>query len=85
MGVSTAILTTTSICNLIYYVHVNIGAVSAYKTYSFSNIYLWSTFMKTLEYRIQRPQTAQENVLVDTSTLSTHVNYFIHFLLSWPV
>jgi hypothetical protein len=80
-----AILITTCACNLKYYVHTNIGTVSACRMYMFGNICLWSTFMETLACRIQCPRTTQENVLVDTTALSAHVNYFTHFLLSWPV
>jgi hypothetical protein len=79
------ILITTSVCNLKYCVHANIGAVSACWTYTFDNICLWSTFMEALVCGIQRPRTTQEIVLVDSIALSTSVNYFIHFLLSWPV
>jgi hypothetical protein len=80
-----AILITTSVCNLKYCIHANIGVVSVYKTYTFGNICLWSTFMEMLVCRIQLPRTAQENVLVNTTALLAHVNYFTHFLLSWPV
>jgi hypothetical protein len=76
MGVSTAILITTSVCNLKYCVHANIGAVSMCKMYTFGNICLWSMFMESLVCKIQRLQTTQENVLVDSTALSTHVNYF---------
>jgi hypothetical protein len=50
-----AILITTSVCNLKYYVHANIGAVSVCRTYTFGNICLWSTFMETLVCKIQHP------------------------------
>jgi hypothetical protein len=59
-----AILITTCACNLKYYVHTNIGTVSACRMYMFGNICLWSTFMETLVCRIQCPRTTQENVLV---------------------
>jgi hypothetical protein len=71
-----AILITTSVCNLKYCVHANIGVVSVCRTYTFGNICLWSTFMETLVCRIQCPRTTQENLLVDTTALSTYVNYF---------
>jgi hypothetical protein len=42
-----AILITTSVCNLKYYVHANRGIISTCRTYAFGNICLWSTFMET--------------------------------------
>ena len=80
-----AILIITSVCNLKYYVHANIGVVSACTMYIIGNICLWSMFMETLMCEIQRPRTTQENILVDTTTLLAHINYFTYFLLSWPV
>jgi hypothetical protein len=41
--------------------------------------------METLVCGIQRPQTLQKDALEDTVALPAHVNYFVHFLLSWPV
>jgi hypothetical protein len=46
------------------------------RTYTIGNICLWSTFMEMLVCRIQHPRITQENVLVDTTALSVHVNYF---------
>jgi hypothetical protein len=74
-GVLTAIFITTSVCNLKYCVHTNIGVVSACTTYTFDKLCLWSMFIETLMCEIQHPQTAQENELVDTTTLSAHINY----------
>jgi hypothetical protein len=42
-----AILITTYVCNLKYYVHANRGTVSTFRTYTFGNTCLWSTFMET--------------------------------------
>jgi hypothetical protein len=78
-----AIFITSSVCNFEYCVHVNTCTDSISRMYIFGYTCLWSMFMETLVYGIQRPQPAQTNVLVNTTALSARVNYFTHFLLSW--